>query len=195
VCFPTSCPSYWGNQDEYLAPPRSCIIDGSLIHDAYAAHRKRKLQNEFSLNCPSPRSPLPVIRHTIGARTCPKALNPGDREDQDGARGRVSAWSAWTMSCTAGDGCASSLRLSKLYGRHVNEQPRDILTEAQDNDIICRNAPCPDRSPRIKHDSALLGCATMWQVTKRFTTRSRDSMHPQFHGLCLHCSHTYIRSR
>ncbi|CAG7848949.1 Succinate dehydrogenase [ubiquinone] iron-sulfur subunit, mitochondrial; AltName: Full=Iron-sulfur subunit of complex II; Short=Ip; Flags: Precursor [Serendipita indica DSM 11827] len=71
ACCSTSCPSYWWNQDVYLGP-------AALLHsyrwiadsrDSYAAQRKEKLQNTFSLyRC-----------HTIlnCSRTCPKGLEPG----------------------------------------------------------------------------------------------------------------------
>ncbi|KAH8827245.1 iron-sulfur protein subunit of succinate dehydrogenase, Sdh2p [Flagelloscypha sp. PMI_526] len=70
ACCSTSCPSYWWNQDEYLGPATLMqayrwIADS---RDSYAAERKEKLQNTFS-----------VFRcHTIFncSRTCPKGLNP-----------------------------------------------------------------------------------------------------------------------
>lgn len=70
ACCSTACPSYWWNQDVYLGP-------AALMHayrwiadsrDSYAADRKEKLQNTFSLyRC-----------HTIlnCTRTCPKGLEP-----------------------------------------------------------------------------------------------------------------------
>jgi hypothetical protein len=108
--------------------PRSpTLIDGSLIRGAYAAQRKEKLRSEFSscrchtiFNCPSPRSLLSVLRHTIGARTCPKDRNPGDREDQDGVRSRVNALKRMSDVLYCGGSCASALwRVN--YVADVNE--------------------------------------------------------------------------
>ncbi|KAI5991049.1 iron-sulphar subunit protein of succinate dehydrogenase [Pisolithus orientalis] len=90
ACCSTSCPSYWWNQDEYLGPATLMqayrwIADS---RDSYGVERKEVLQNEMSLyrchtifNCTSSLLIISMAVHTnrsIGARTCPKGLNPAE---------------------------------------------------------------------------------------------------------------------